>query len=507
MAARRRLPATFLALRVALVVAFAILLFEGTVRFLLFADIARDWPIAKSLREPWRFASVREQLYWYLQDRNIPDERRSEAPNFDPEIGWLGTNVTREHGHVDEANVGERQLVLLYGDSYAQCTTSPGDCFEGLLNDSPLGRSTALLNFGVGGFGLDQIGLLAEASLPRYLDRDPIVVVGILVDDDLDRCTLDFRGWPKPRYELVDGALVSSGSVAPTTAEHWQRRSPAPLSWAWRLCSRAATSQTSSPDARTADLEYEAEVEALAAAWLERLDSRLVAAKVRRFYVLFEHSEALRMPEKLRWRKDCVVRTLDRLGAPWVATTPFLVEAAAREGGVLTEFFGQVGRNVGHFNPRGNQLAFRALLDGLERFGGVDVGAENDAWLAKIAGVVHPHAGRGAATRGKSRFEFAGRELHEDRLTIECDAEGGARLTWKLLGRSNEMRGTVALDTAVGSARLRWLADDTALATEILVGRRRTTTFAVPLADKNELVLEVTSTPNAVVYLNSPVFD
>ncbi|MCK6445298.1 MAG: hypothetical protein L6Q99_02805 [Planctomycetes bacterium] len=493
-----------LALRAAFVVVVAALLFEGTVRFLLFADVANDWSIAKGLREPWRFAGTQEQHYWYLQDRGVPDERRDEAPNHDPVIGWVGTNVTSEHGHVDEAKTAERQLVLLYGDSYAQCTTSPGDCFEGLLNDSPLGRTTAMLNFGVGGFGLDQIVLLAEASLPRYLDRDPIVVVGILLDDDLDRCLLDFRCWPKPRYELVDGALVSSGEVAPTIAEHWRRRPPAPISWAWRLCARAWASGAAEAGAAA---ERRAEVEALATAWLERLESRLAAAKVRRFYLLFEYLDGLQTPDALQWRKDCVVRTLERLGAPWIATKPFLVEAAARDGRELAEYFGRVGRNVGHFNARGNQVAFRALLDGLERVGGLGSNSENEAWLAEIAGVVHPHASRGATPRGKSRFEFAGRELHEDRLTIECDAEGGARLTWKLLGRSSELRGSAALASTAGSAQLRWLADGAELALESLGDERRTAAFALPLAGRRELALEVTGTPNAVVFLNSPAFD
>src|SRR5205085_7133999 len=97
--------------------------------------------------------------------------------------------------------------VLLFGDSYAQCATPPEQCFQSLLEQSELTHEFALLNYGVGGFGLDQMYLLLRHVLPRFREQKPFVVVAIMIDDDFTRSLLAMRDWPKSRAHWEHGIL------------------------------------------------------------------------------------------------------------------------------------------------------------------------------------------------------------------------------------------------------------------------------------------------------------
>ena len=108
--------------------------------------------------------------------------------------------------------------MLLFGDSFCECATPPEECWQGLLERSPLGPRFALVNYGTGGYGLDQVLLLARRVLDRWRGRDPLVVVGILVDDDLDRDALALRNFPKPRFRLADGVPQQGPAMTPLPA-------------------------------------------------------------------------------------------------------------------------------------------------------------------------------------------------------------------------------------------------------------------------------------------------
>ena len=76
-------------------------------------------------------------------------------------------------------------------------------CFEEILNGDPeFSRENYLLNYGVAGYGVDQIYLLFEQSLELY--RRPLVVVSLL-RTDLDRTILSDQ---KPHFEPHEGKLV-----------------------------------------------------------------------------------------------------------------------------------------------------------------------------------------------------------------------------------------------------------------------------------------------------------
>jgi hypothetical protein len=99
---------------------------------------------------------------------------------------------------------------LLYGDSFAGCLTTKEECFQGILNaDAQFAAEAYLLNYGCGGYGIDQIFLLLKHSLHHF--QDPFVIVSILTQD-IDRGTLSVRIGQKPYFELLDGEMVLRGT-------------------------------------------------------------------------------------------------------------------------------------------------------------------------------------------------------------------------------------------------------------------------------------------------------
>jgi hypothetical protein len=99
---------------------------------------------------------------------------------------------------------------LLYGDSFAACATIKEECFQGILNaDSEFAKRGYLVNYGVGGYGVDQMFWLLKNSFHHF--QDPFVTVSLLTDD-VDRSTLSVRIGQKPYFELGDGKLVLRGT-------------------------------------------------------------------------------------------------------------------------------------------------------------------------------------------------------------------------------------------------------------------------------------------------------
>src|SRR6185369_16736756 len=83
------------------------------------------------------------------------------------------------------------------------------------------------------GYGLDQIWLLLDRTVDRYLERKPVVVVAIQVDDCLDRTIFTFHGWPKPRLRIAGDALETENLPVPSLEEYLAHNPVGIRSYAW----------------------------------------------------------------------------------------------------------------------------------------------------------------------------------------------------------------------------------------------------------------------------------
>ncbi len=199
-------------------VAVVFILLEVIYRALLFSEVE----FMKHLRNPSLYAdSDSSDEFWKLRFSLGGQPRELN----DPLVGQLSPEIeSGSYRHVHADQLGSRRAVLLFGDSFADCATSSQECFEGILADMPaFSQKYLLLNYGVGGFGLDQIYLLYQKVIDLY--EDPIIIFSFL-DGDMDRCVLSMREGQKPFFQLEQGQLQLKGLPIEFDQERWFTNHP-----------------------------------------------------------------------------------------------------------------------------------------------------------------------------------------------------------------------------------------------------------------------------------------
>lgn len=201
---RRRLNLTVKVVHLALFLPFAVLLFELTFRVILFSNTS-----IPLLESPGLYADAdTSDDYWILY------HYYSRAPFSTPEkrghplFGWLQGNggslgvVSDKYFKVSDVT---RRPLLFFGDSFIAGAVGMREKIPQLLEEAL--PEFNVLNYGVGGYGTDQILLRLKHEAPRFRERDPLVLVGILLKD-MDRSLLSFRISQKPYYTVSDGRLL-----------------------------------------------------------------------------------------------------------------------------------------------------------------------------------------------------------------------------------------------------------------------------------------------------------
>jgi hypothetical protein len=150
-----------------------------------------------------------------------------EAPTFDPMLGWTARPRTRENplGIVHDApytldDARTWKAMLFFGDSFtagrADANTIPSQLERRL-------PGWKVLNFGVPGYGLDQMYLSLRSVIDDF--DHPHVIVGIFYND-LDRLVFEVQASVKPWFEIQDGALVERGAPISSDTVTWPSSYP-----------------------------------------------------------------------------------------------------------------------------------------------------------------------------------------------------------------------------------------------------------------------------------------
>jgi len=170
-----------------------------------------------------------EEDYWKLiflfgQQINVT--------NPHPMLGWTGQFNTETLSHHEHKYLNGKRVVLLYGDSFAMCVDTV-KCFQDILNNDPSFSSTHyLLNYGVGGYGVDQIYLLFNETVDSY---DKPFVVFSLLTTDMDRSVLKVRDAQKPYFALEEDGLKLRGvPITLTSTEFFEENKPEINSYLWK---------------------------------------------------------------------------------------------------------------------------------------------------------------------------------------------------------------------------------------------------------------------------------
>jgi hypothetical protein len=346
--------------------AVGILLTEAAVRFLVFSDLPLAARLGAGLRQPRLFAGRDDEDFWKLMDRFGQGPGPIPEHIAHPSLGWVSAQIDPSTlGHAREDQLLGRRPVLLYGSSFAKCMTSADDCFEGLLQRSSRGREMGLLNYGVRGYGIDQVYLLLRESLPRFETSRPLVVVGVYVDEDLDRARMRLCGWPKPRLRLEAGRLVLDEAPAPSVAAFVREHPLESRSYAWESLREGLLAQAWPAAARGRDRIDPAELE-LGRAALGAIVDELRSRGLDFFFVLFCSEAQLARQGPPDVREACLLHFLQERGVPFVSTERELRKELARTGRTERIFYGRSGLTAEHLTPYGNEVAFRAFQAGFE---------------------------------------------------------------------------------------------------------------------------------------------
>ena len=426
-------------------------------RHVLFAERPVAAGLAKRLRVPSLYAApARDDLYWQL-DALWPKERLLDRawPWPQPPYGWVKRTVEPETlAHADEAALGERRPVLLFGDSFANCVTPPAACFEGLFERCPESSELALLNYGTSGYGTDQSFMLLRAVLARHAQRDPVVVFSFLLDDDLDRAMLKLRQRPKPRFALADGELQAEFETARTPREYLELHPPRALSWTWRYLMYGrglvpeSWQQSLRGDAARLERLRELNRAIFAAAW-EEITSRGLEG----FFLIFhgERSVSARGPWKPHEAWVCA--TLRELGIPFVSTRRDLLEASRWSGGPSTLFVPVPLSGSEHYTARGNAAALGALLRGLAG----NFQAQDYEWPAPEDDFVAPPIEFAQPALDQARIEPEGAPVvfesspeHGAGMRVAIEPGARSELEWILDGSSVAWTAMFAVRPAEG---------------------------------------------------------
>ena len=128
----------------------------------------------------------------------------------------LGTRGTQDY-----ASTGRK--IVFFGDSFVESAACSNDTLTAKV-EALTGIDT--LNYGVGGYGLDQMYLYFKRELPRFDRKESLFLVG-LIQDDLGRVLLTVRTSPKPYFTISDDKLVLHTShIHPDSLNDYFERPP-----------------------------------------------------------------------------------------------------------------------------------------------------------------------------------------------------------------------------------------------------------------------------------------
>jgi hypothetical protein len=176
-----------------------VLLFLGTAEALVqFALFSKRIEIP-ALEYPSLYADpFSEDAFWVLSTYAAGSRYPLVPGQVDPILGWPLVKLGEpEEGGADSIQEIENRPLLFFGDSFAIDLPA--------MMEPALPQLTGL-NYAVPGYATDQIFLRVEQVVPQFKDRQPLVLIGILLQD-MDRSLQTFRACQKPYFTLEEGVL------------------------------------------------------------------------------------------------------------------------------------------------------------------------------------------------------------------------------------------------------------------------------------------------------------
>ncbi len=238
-------------------------------------------------------------------------------------------------------------VILWYGDSFVQGKGAWKDRLPA-LTQTQLGLAN--YNFGVRGYGLDQIVLNFQQT--RHYFKHPAVVLGILTVD-LDRSVLKFRTGQKPKFIIDKGELTIAGLPIDLRPERWVAANPPQIeSYLFAFVIRRWALYHSPNELEV--MEGREEKMRVNAKVLELITNECRAQKIPLVSILFYNKEEL---SYVGWRESFLKAQLVKRSIPFIDSKRVLVEAASRSNRPLESWYDLDG----HLNAAANAMLAKEL--------------------------------------------------------------------------------------------------------------------------------------------------
>ncbi|MCP5097450.1 MAG: SGNH/GDSL hydrolase family protein [Chloroflexi bacterium] len=313
--------------------------------------------------------------YWKLihQWDERATDGTSENVNPDPFLGWSppksSENPLGLMGHEPYTPDPTAPAILFYGDSFVAGKTAAAEDNVPRQLATHLG-DTAVYNYGVSNFGVDQIYLRFHETHSTF--EQPTIVIGIFTLD-MDRSLLSLRSSaPKPRFEVGENDelilhgidhVAFNGSVADWISSWHEQNPPQIRSFVWSFLMRRLDNFRTGDDWMNSTLP-QAELEQLNGLLIDEMVAEAKANDLPIQFVIFYTRREL---DQTYWRETFLLNRLEALGVPYLDTKPLIMETAVSESRDLWDYYFDDG---GHTNELGNAVIAEALATQLNAASG-----------------------------------------------------------------------------------------------------------------------------------------
>lgn len=251
-----------------------------------------------------------------------------------------------------------KRKILFYGDSFVRGVSDPE--YEIPRNMHGQLDNTAVVDLSCGGYGVGQMFLMFQETHRKV--RDPLILVGLYVDDDLGRSVLSVRTGQKPYFSVRGERLKLEGvPVDPDSRRYFSTHPPEIRSYLVRLISRKFFQHFDPDYLRKAGRQKKIAVNRkIIEEWhsiCRRQDYPLI-------FVLFYSMHSLNHEI---WQAKFVRALLKDLNIPYIDTKYFLKQHLRRKGMQISDFYVLDGPGRFHHNNIGNKVIADAILGHLKR--------------------------------------------------------------------------------------------------------------------------------------------
>lgn len=310
---------------------------------------SQTW-LGKKMRNPKLYADwYSSDDFWKLYYQWDGKYRPPDNPH--PLLGWIGSFSPTSYLHTDSAQLKGRRPVLLFGDSFAQCVSGE-ECFQDILNPhEAFSKRFFLLNYGVGGYGTDQIYLLMTKAITQY--ENPIVLFSFMTYD-LDRSLLSVRTGQKPHFSVYADTLQLSSILIDPDPAHFFATHPAQVS-SYFFSALHRIPQLIWPSGVSDDPQFRPAKQALNEKILQAAVQELCSRDVPFVFIVF-HSDMAILRED--WRNVWLRDMLERNAIPYVWSKDLLTQLASALG-----IHALIGLQHSHPTTLYNETIAQEILD------------------------------------------------------------------------------------------------------------------------------------------------